>query len=126
MRVILLVAVVLSGLFAGCSNEKQASTPSDLPARLDAALAINDVPTRNSALATVAEDAATWGEHEVVKKAIGEINDVSFKNSTAAGAASKLAGAKKRAEATEVANMINDVPLRNKVLSKLANGEPGG
>jgi len=128
MRTILLLAVtvVLPELFAGCSNDKPASEISDLQARLDAAMAMNDVAKRNSALAAVAEDAATRGEHEVVKKALNEINDPLVKNRSAANAASKLAAAGKRAEATEVANMITDPSMRNDVLSKLAKGEPGG
>jgi hypothetical protein len=118
MRSLLWVILVVgvSGLGAGCSKDKPSP---NFPARLDAALAITDGPTRDSALATVAEDAAAAGEADIVKKAVSKINDVPTRDKTAADAALKLAAAGKSAEAVEVAKMINDAPTRDRTLSKL-------
>jgi hypothetical protein len=137
MRIALLVAVLIAlpGTIAGCNKAlpvsgKPASNnttgSSDIRARFDAALAITDIPQRNSTLATVAGASAAAGESDVVKKAIDEITDIPEKNRTAAAAALVLAGGGKRAEATEVANLITDTSLRNETLARLAKGEPGG
>src|ERR1041384_681222 len=115
MRIALLVAVTvaLPGAIAGCNKPvagKPASNnttgPSDVQARFTAALAITDIPQRNSTLATVAGASAAAGESDVVKKAINEITDIPEKNRTAAAAALVLAGGGKRADATEVASLI--------------------
>jgi hypothetical protein len=114
LLVILIVAV--SGLGAGCGRDKPVG---DLQGKLDAALAINDVPTRDTALANVADSAAAAADAEIVKKAVSKINDVPTKDKAAASAALKLGSAGKSTEAAEVAKMINDVPLRDRTLSKL-------
>jgi hypothetical protein len=118
MRYLLWVILVVgvSGLGTGCSQDKP---PPNFPAKLDAALAINDVPSRDKALASVAEDAAPAGEADIVKKAVSKISDVPTRDKTAADAALKLAAAGKSAEAVEVAKMISDVPTRDRTLSKL-------
>jgi len=114
LAVMLVVAV--SGLGAGCSREMPAG---GYQGKLDAALAINDLSTRDAALANVADGAAAAGEADIVKKAVGTINDLSTKDKTAASAALKLGNAGKSTEATEVAKMINDLSLRDRTLSKL-------
>jgi hypothetical protein len=118
MRCVVLgiLVVGLSGLGTGCSRDKSAP---NFQAKLDAALAISDATARDTALATVAEDAAAAAEPDIVKTAVSKISDATKKDKTADAAALKLASKGKSAEAVEVARMINDATLRDRTLSKL-------
>jgi hypothetical protein len=118
MRSIILVilAVGVSALGTGCSGDK--AVPN-YQAKLDAALAISDPTDRDTALATVAEDAAAAAEPDIVRKAVSETSVQKKRDKTAESAALMLASKGKSAEAVEVARMINDQTLRDRTLSKL-------
>jgi hypothetical protein len=118
MRSIILVilAAGVSALGMGCSGDKAAP---NYQAKLDAALAISDPTARDTALATVAGDAAAAAEPDIVKQATSKIRDPDIRDKTAEGAALKLASKGKSAEAVEVARKINDPTLRDSTLSKL-------
>jgi hypothetical protein len=114
--VLVILAVGVSALGTGCSGDK--AVPN-YQAKLDAALAISDPTARDTALATVAEDAAAAAEPDIVKKAVSKISDPTKRDKTAESAASKLASKGMSAEAVEVARTINDPTLRDRTLSKL-------
>jgi hypothetical protein len=111
------------GLTLGCGSSNIANqTPEALNGRLDAASALVDLGKRDDALVKVAEDAASAGLAEIVKKALSKVTDIGEKDAAAANCALKLAKAGKGPEATEVAKSITDLGKRDSVLSKLAKG----
>jgi len=114
--------VIALCLALGCSSSTSNQSPAALNGRLEAALGLTDSDKRDVALVKVAEDAATAGEAEVVKKALSRVTDSSKKDEAAEYCALKLAKAGKGPEAAEVAKTITDSAKRDSVLSKLAKG----
>lgn len=123
VKTLFITALCLS-IATGCSQqskEKQlAETP--LKGRLEAALAITDPSSKNDALKSVALDAATAKNTEVVIAALQKISDPSLKNATAATCALKLAEQGETKEATATAAIISDPSQKNDVLSRIAKG----
>ena len=101
-------------------NEQSTPLPSGFNERLQAALAINNLDTRDAALNTVAVAAAGAGEAAIVKTAIGKINNLDRKDNTAAACAPKLAMTGKRDDANAVAKMINNLDKRDRTLAELS------
>ena len=109
-------------LALGCSSSTSNQTPEALNGRLEAALALTDTGKRDGALVKVAEDAASAGQAEVVKKALSRVTDIGKRDDAAENCALKLAKAGKGAEAADVAKTITDSGKRDSTLSKLAKG----
>ena len=109
-------------LALGCSSSTSNQTPEALNGRLEAALALIDANNRDSALVKVAEDAASAGQADVVKKSLSRVTDIGKKDDAAENCALKLAKAGKGTEAAEVAKSIVDSGKRDSTLGKLAKG----
>lgn len=112
-----LLAIVL---LVGCSRSPN-STPEGLQGRFQAAQNIQDVAKRDSALATVAEDAGKAGAGEIAVKAIAAISSPDFRDATAARVAESLAKAGKQGDAVEVAKKIDSPNVRNATMEKIAS-----
>ena len=94
--------------------------------KLEAALAISDRVTRDTALAKLAAEAAAEGEAKVVTIALSKINDAHTKDRTAATCVDVLIQAGKSHEATEVAKSIANSSTRDSALTRVAGGNREG
>ena len=101
-------------------NEPSTPLPSGFNERLQAALAINNLDTRDAALNTVAVAAAGAGEAAIVKTAIGKMNNLDRRDETASACSLKLAMTGKRDDANVVAMMINNLDKRDRTLAELS------
>jgi hypothetical protein len=115
----ILIAMCLA---IGCGTNPSNLTPEALNGRLEAGLALTDSGKRDSALVRVAEDAASVGQADVVKKALSRVTDTGNRDDAAQNCALKLAKAGKGSEAAEVAKTITDSGKRDSTLGKLAKG----
>jgi hypothetical protein len=124
----LLVAVALLAP-AGCQGRPApapvdaAAAPSSYAGRLEAALSISNVGTRDEALATLALDAAGGGDAASADAAIDGISNVGLRDQTAADAAARLAKSGKEG-AVAIARRIGNVGLRDDTLARIAKGAP--
>lgn len=118
----LLASLFLVAFLGGCDRHRKAQSKEDLEARLGAALNIVSSSDRDSALASVAADAADLGAGDVAKKAVMGIVTSSDRDDAAHNAALKLAKAGKGAEAKDIAEMIVSSSTRDATLKKLAQG----
>ena len=129
ITLVLIALTLASGL--GCGSRESTSIPpagnepsNPLPPgfneRLQAALAINNLDTRDTALGTVAVAAAGGGEAAIVKTAIGRMSSLDRRDDTAAVCAPKLTMKGKREDANIVAKMINSLDKRDRTFAELS------
>lgn len=134
MRLLFTIYVIhMSILATGCSpkpdlvsTKAKATIPSSTYAsRLEAALAIATISTRDEALSQVAVDAASVGDGDITKKAVEAISSFAMKDQAGSKAALLLAKAGKGDDANIVAKMIATNSVRDQTLGKIAKGEYG-
>jgi hypothetical protein len=127
MRVLFKSTFVLAVfMLSACNNERSDPEQAAFQAKLDSALAITDIPKRDSALAKVAADAGAAGFADIARKAVSKITDIPARDNAASTAALNLATAGKHDDAKDIAKSITDIPKRDNTLSQLAKGAPGG
>jgi len=117
-RINIPVMLTVMMVLPGCGSN---STPEKLQGRFNAANAISDTSKRDSALITVAKDAAEVGNGEVAKNAVLKISNLIRRSSTAAEVAVALADAGELDAAAEVAKQIAETEQRNKILEQIAD-----
>ena len=119
-RLALVVFGVAVGL-GGCGKPRPATdSASDFQARLDAALEISNMSTRDDALAALAVAAAEAGDGEVTLGAVQGISNMSTKDDAAARAAVQLSGTGQEKAAVEVARQISNLSTRDATLQAIA------
>jgi serine/threonine protein kinase len=120
-----LALVPLMWMFLATAPEQSATElpRSPIQAKLDAALAIQNVSQRDDALFKVAAEAAAEGAVATTKTALREIRNIDQHDVAAAGCALKLAKVGRLATANEVAKEIRNSSRRDQILKKLANGD---
>jgi hypothetical protein len=113
--------VMLLGLLGGC-YPKQPPENADLEPRFQAAMQIGSLDDKDSALKTVAIDAADLGAIALVKRALTSIATPGVRDEAASRCAIHLANVGQRIAANEVAGMIGNPGVRDSTLKKLAEG----
>ncbi len=122
LKAFVAASFIIAGI-AGCDRHKPNQSTEDFEARLAAAMTITNTSSKDSALTTVAADAADFGAGDVVKKAVMGITSSGDRDSAAHDAALRLAKAGKRAAAREVAALITSSSTRDDTLNTLAKGK---
>jgi predicted Ser/Thr protein kinase len=102
------------------TNNSRNDTREIFSSRLEAAHGINDMTTRDRALAAVAIDAAKAGEGEIAQQAAEQIFDMTARDSTIHQAVLLLTKRGLRKQAVDLAKRINDMTQRDQTLSELA------
>lgn len=97
--------------------------PSEADSRLEAANAIIDTSSRDSALQEVAVYAAEQNRIDVVRKSLDKMVAVPERDAATARCAVGLTRAGNTQAAMEVAGRIMDTTQRDKALAKIAKGE---
>ena len=117
----LLSLVVLLWL-GGCGKDTATPTPdvSNYEARLEAALEISNLSTRDEALSGLAIAAAEKGKGQTVLRAVQAISDLSTRDNVAARSAAKLADAGAEDAALQVAREISNLSTRDEALQTIA------
>ena len=118
-----LVFIAIVGISVGCGDGVNPASP--FKGKLDAAIAINEAFSRDTALVSVAKEAAAGGDADVTRAALRHIGESFTRDQAAAAAALKLGKAGKSVEATQVAKSIGESFLRDSTLSRLAKSEYG-
>jgi len=116
-------------LLLGCASKPASQSNEDLTldqlkGRLDAALSMSNLNQRDEALKAVAENAASAGQAELVKQALGKFTNLNVKDEVAAACALKLSAAGHAQEGVEVAKMMTNINMRDEALRKIAQGKP--
>jgi len=104
--------------------------PAEIPAevvslgsltdRLAAAANIGDPEIKDTALATLATDAAKAGDFDMMKSALGQMSDVDERDTAIHESAQLLAKAGNLKQAVEIAKSMSDPDERDATLSELA------
>lgn len=129
MRQLLLfsLAATFLILLAGCDERPQElDYRGPFRGKLEAALAISDINTRDTALANLAAEAAAARETEVVTRALAKISDLDTKDKSASTCVDILVQAGESHEATEVAKTIKGTSARDAALKRVAEGNEEG
>jgi hypothetical protein len=96
---------------------------SVVAARLAAALEISSSSDRDTALQSVAQDAASSRSVDVMKKALDGISSSSVRDRAAGACAVALAKAGDPAAAKDAAMLISNSSERDQALAKIATGK---
>lgn len=122
MRPYFLLAILLV-LVSGCSGRKAATGDSaSFAGRLGAAKAISSTAKRDSALSTLAVEAAKAGEGDISRQSVASISSSSVKDDAGYNAATALARAGKTEDAKAVADLISSSARKDKAMAKIAEG----
>lgn len=108
----------------GCSSPSSRSSLEIHEGRYQAASAINSIEERDTALISVAIDAAKAGHGDVAKKAVNEIKCVDDHDSTAHKCAILLSKKGQAGVAANITKSINWIDLRDKTCAKIAERLP--
>lgn len=99
------------------------TAPSESETRFEAAIAITDTKSRDSALQEVAEFSAERNQVDVVRKALDRITNTSDRDAATARAALGLTRTGNTPAAMEMAGRIIDATQRDTALAKIAKGQ---
>jgi hypothetical protein len=91
-----------------------------LNGRLDAASVMSNVAAKDKALGTVAANAASAGELQIVKDSLRQISNSALRDQAAHESAGLLAAQGLRSQALEIAKTIENDNTRDQALSELA------
>ena len=111
--------IAIATLLTGCNNPN----PDNLTTRLKAATNITDSNTKQTALAKLAEDAASAGKPDTTTAALQKITDTNLRNTTAHKTALTLAKAGHTTAATTIAQTITDTNQKDETLSQIAKNQ---
>jgi len=105
-----------------CQEPGPGSAPvaSDLNARFEAAQTITAFAERDKAMSDIARDAASLGEVEMMRKALGQVVSFVARDDAAAASAKTLKQQGNRTEAVAVARLITSFERRDEVMAELA------
>lgn len=105
-------------------NLTTAGTNSDtremLSSRLEAAREINDITTKDEALAGIASDAAKAGEVRIIKQTVDQISNPTARDGAIQQAALSLTKRGLRKQAVDLAREISNITQRDETLSEIA------
>jgi hypothetical protein len=122
LPVLLSLTLLVSGCIHHESTIHSPGESSSLESRLEAARAITFMNQRDSALGSVARDAARAGNVSITKDALRNITFMNARDEAAADCALALSEAGNATAAVEVARTITFLNKRDQVLKKLATG----
>jgi predicted Ser/Thr protein kinase len=106
--------------FSLASDDASGMTRDALNERLDAASVIDNVAAKDKALGTLATNAASAGELEIVKDSLRQISNSALRDQAAHESAGLLAAQGLRSQALEIAKTIENDSARDQALSELA------
>jgi hypothetical protein len=125
----LVLCIASIAFFEGCASHRAQpapvqGSPFELVSRFRAAAAINDVATRDQALAQVAWLGAENDDGTTVLNCLDAMSDSPVRDSTGYQCALRLAEDGAVPQATAVAQAIHDSTVRDRALSKIAETSP--